>query len=139
MSYVSRVETGTDLTTAAVVFSTDRAMIAGRPSGTLDVSDVTMFDLTTPTAPKRKTGFRMPGQSTQLLLAPSGILGPGTVSFGSDPGARNLEKLTLFSRDAGQELDNLLLGTAYDAFAASWLDASDDQRIRLAGDRVFLP
>ncbi len=42
--------------------------------------------------------------------------------------------------DNGAELDNLLLGTEYDAFSSSWFGATDDQRIRLGGTgRVFLP
>jgi hypothetical protein len=104
-------------------------------------SSVTMLDITEPAIPKQLTSFAMPGQSTQLILAAGGILGPGQVSFSHAQVHRNLQKLTLFSKEGGQELDNLLLGTEYDAFSQSWLDANDDQRIRLGagGQRLFLP
>ena len=69
-----------------------------------------------------------------------GILGPGTVDLSYQQVGRSLQKLTLFSKDAGTELDNLLLGTEFDAFESSWLDPNDDQRIRLAANgRLFLP
>ncbi|MBS2018396.1 MAG: hypothetical protein JST00_36360 [Deltaproteobacteria bacterium] len=122
----------------SVVFSSDRAMISAPEyyAG----SRVTMLDLSTPSLPTLLNSFSMPGQSTQLLLSSGGILGPGQVQFGGYPQmSRNLQKLTLFSRDAGGELDNLLLGTEYDTFDSSWLAASDDQRIKLVGDRIFTP
>src|SRR5262249_55720791 len=83
----------------------------------------------------------MPGRSTQLILATGGILGPGQVSSTYGQVNRTLEKLTLFSRDGGQELDNLLLGTEYDVLETSYFDPTDDQRIRLSDDgaRLFLP
>lgn len=127
----------------SVVFSSDRAMISA-PS--YQSSTVAMLDLSTPSKPKALTSFSMPGQSTQLILADGGILGPGQVQFGGWPQVtRNLQKLTLFSRDAGNELDNLLLGTEYDSLESSWFyggnagGAADDQRIRLSGARLFLP
>ncbi len=127
----------------AIVFSRDRAMISTRQWGspTATASTVTMLDLTEPALPTLLTSFGMPGISTQLVLANGGILGPGSVSFPNGPTTRTLQKLTLFSNANGQELDNLLLGTEYDAFASSWFAADDDQRIRLASDgtRVFLP
>jgi hypothetical protein len=92
-----------------------------------------------PSLPKPLTSFSMPGVTTQLILATAGILGPGQVAFTNQQVYRNLEKLTLFSKDAGTELDNLLLGTEYDSLESSWFDPTDDQRIRLGGDRLFLP
>ena len=128
---------------SAIVFSTDRAMIS---SSVYDFnnarrSQVTMLDLTTPSKPTKLNAFEMPGETSQLILAPGGILGPGTVAMGNAQVNRTLQKLTLFSREQGSELDNLLLGTEYDAFSSSWLDASDDQKIRLGagGQRLFLP
>lgn len=141
VSYVNRlsIETSTE-TQPAVVFSADRAMISARRSSD-GWSTVTMLDISTPALPKKLNGFAMPGQTTQLLLAAGGILGPGRVSVSHQEVRRSLQKLTLFSHDDGRELDNLLLGTEYDTFEQSWLDQDDDQRIRLAsgGQRVFLP
>lgn len=121
----------------AIAFSSDRAMI----STSRGSSQVTMIDLSVASKPKLKNSFSMPGQSTQLLLAGGGILGPGQVQLTNAQVYRNLQKVTLFSRDDGRELDNVLLGTEYDAFATSWLDPNDDQRIRLdgTGTRLFLP
>jgi hypothetical protein len=137
ISYLHRlaVAASTD-SSPSIVFSDDRAMISAQ--GYTD-SQVAMLDLSVPSAPKTVNSFSMPGRSTQLILAPGGILGPGQVSFTDRQVPRTLEKLTLFSRAGGQELDNLLLGTEYDAFDSSWFDPSDDQRIRLGGQRLFLP
>lgn len=126
----------------SIVFSADRAMISAVENYYPNqASNVTMLDLSTPSIPTSLTSFSMPGVSTQLILANGGILGPGQVSLGNYQNQRTLQKLTLFSKDAGSELDNLLLGTEYDAFESSWLDASDDQRLRLGanGTRLFLP
>jgi len=121
----------------AIAFSEDRAMISTAQGS----SQVTMIDLSVASKPKLKTSFSMPGQSTQLILASGGILGPGQVQLTNAEVYRNLQKVTLFSRDDGRELDNVLLGTEYDALASSWFDANDDQRIRLdrTGTRLFLP
>jgi hypothetical protein len=84
----------------------------------------------------------MPGSSDQLILAAAGVLGPGTVSFTSSNVQRNLQKITLFSQDNASELDNVLLGTEYNAnFVSTWLGVADDQRIRLdwGSQRLFLP
>jgi hypothetical protein len=142
ISYLNRL--GVDASTdngAAIVFSSDRAMISARDTAYSPTpqSKVAMIDLTTPSIPTSLNGFTMPGVTDQLILAQSGILGPGQVSFSNQQVNRTLEKLTLFSRDAGGELDNLLLGTEYDAFETSWFDPNDDQRIRLDGQRLFLP
>ena len=126
----------------SIVFSDDRAMISSvENTYPRQDSKVTMLDLSTPSRPTRANAFTMPGVSTQLILANGGILGPGQVAFGNAHVERTLQKLTLFSKDAGAELDNLLLGTEYDAFESSWLDATDDQRLRLGsnGTRLFLP
>jgi len=124
-------------TNPAIAFSSDRAMI----SSSRGTSQVTMVDLSVASKPRVKTSFWMPGQSTQLLLASGGILGPGQVQFTNERVYRSIQKVTLFSRDDGRELDNVLLGTDYDAFESSWLDANDDQRIRLdaTGTRLFVP
>lgn len=121
----------------AIAFSSDRAMI----SSSRGTSQVTMVDLSVASKPRVKSSFWMPGQSTQLLLAGGGILGPGQVQFSNERVYRSIQKVTLFSRDDGRELDNVLLGTDYDAFESSWLDANDDQRIRLdrTGTRLFVP
>jgi hypothetical protein len=55
---------------------------------------------------------------------------------------RNLQKLTLFSQDNASEVDNVLLGTEFNAdFVQTWLGVADDQRIRLdwGSQRLFLP
>jgi hypothetical protein len=124
----------------AIVFSDDRAMISARNNATQQ-SDVAMLDLSTPSLPKPLTSFTMPGTTTQLILTNAGILGPGQVSLSYGQVGRQLQKLTLFSKEAGSELDNLLLGTEYDTFETSWFDAQDDQKIRLGsgGLRLFLP
>lgn len=126
----------------AIAFSSDRAMISAVEYAYPDAkSRVTMLDLTSPAIPKIKNAFSMPGQSTQLVLASGGILGPGQVSFEHGEVRRSLQKVTLFAKDTGAELDNLLLGTEYDSFESSWFAAQDDQRIRLGseGTRMFLP
>lgn len=143
ISYLNRLDIAANTeSNPAIVFSGDRAMISAYQyySGTPQ-SQVTMLDLTTPSLPKQLNAFDMPGTSSQLILANGGILGPGQVSFTNQQVHRSLQKLTLFSKDGGQELDNLLLGTEYDAFDSSYFDSSDDQRIRLSknGARMFLP
>lgn len=143
ISFLNKLAIGSNTdNNPSVVFSSDRAMISsgGYWQGSGVGSSVTMLDLSTPSLPKPLNSFQMPGQSTQLLLADGGILGPGQVQFGGYPQmSRNLQKLTLFSREAGGELDNLLLGTEYDAFQSSWLAQTDDQRIKLVGSRLFTP
>jgi hypothetical protein len=140
ISYLDRLDVAASTDNgAAIVFSDDRAMISARDNSSPSSSKVAMLDLTTPSQPKALTSFSMPGVTTQLILAPGGILGPGQVSLPNPPNSRTLEKLTLFSKEAGTELDNLLLGTEYDALDTSWFDQSDDQRIRLGGARLFLP
>lgn len=143
ISYVNRlpVDASTD-NNPSVLFSGDRAMISALERSYPEQSSrVEMLDLTEPALPKKLNAFAMPGQSTQLMLATGGVLGPGQVTFTNEQVHRSLQKLTLFAKDDGRELDNLLLGTEYDTFASSWFAASDDQRIRLgsAGTRVFLP
>jgi hypothetical protein len=140
ISYLDRL--GITANTAqdpAIVFSADRAMISSRSNG--QGSDVAMLDLTTPSKPLPLNAFAMPGNTTQLILGNGGILGPGQVSSNYGQVSRSLQKLTLFAKDSGAELDNLLLGTEYDTFETSWFDSNDDQRIRLAssGLRLFLP
>jgi hypothetical protein len=144
VTYLNRLAVaGSTDANPAIAFSSDRAMISAPVRDRYQYqggSAVTMVDLSIPSRPKGLNGFTMPGQSTQLILASGGILGPGQVSFTNARVSRTLQKLTLFSRDGGQELDNLLLGTEYDAFETSWFGADDDQRIRLgAGGRLFLP
>jgi hypothetical protein len=142
-SYLARLNIQTNTAqNPSIAFSTDRAMISAVENNYPNqTSSVTMLDLTTPSLPTQLNAFSMPGTSTQLILATGGILGPGQVSFGNQGVSRTLQKLTLFSKDAGAELDNLLLGTEYDTFESSWLDAQDDQRIRIGagGTRLFLP
>lgn len=135
ISWLNRLDVSTGAN-PAIVFSDTRAMVSAAGGGG---STVSMLDLTEPSEPKSLTAFGMPGQSTQLILAKEGILGPGTVDLSHERVGRRLQKLTLFSKDAGTELDNLLLGTEFDAFETSWLASDDDQRIRLAGARLFLP
>jgi hypothetical protein len=141
LSYLNKlaIASNTD-NNPSIAFASDRAMISSTQYS--PQSSVTMLDLTSPSVPTVLTSFGMPGQSTQLMLATGGILGPGTVQLPTGGGtSRSIEKLTLFSRDNGTELDNLLLGTDYDAFATSFFSGSDDQRIRLSDDglRVFVP
>ena len=115
---------------------------SARPQGISAWSDVVMLDLTTPSFPTAVNQFVMPGASSQLILAKTGVLGPGTVSFTNAGVARNLQKITLFSQDNAGELDNVLLGTEYNAnFVSTWLGTADDQRIRLddGTQRLFLP
>jgi hypothetical protein len=143
-SYLNKLPLASDTTNPTIAFSSDRAMISAVRPRNIDPmtqSQVEMIDLSTPSLPVKLNGFIMPGTTTQLLLAPGGLLGPGQVSLSHAQVSRTLQKLTLFSRDGGQELDNLLLGTEYDAFETSWFNAADDQRIRLAngGQRLFLP
>ncbi len=143
ISYVSRLGIASSTEhSPSITFSTDRAMISAVQNTYPDQSSsVTMLDLTTPAIPTQLNAFSMPGVSTQLILANGGILGPGAVTFGNQQVQRSLQKLTLFSNNAGAELDNLLLGTEYDTFESSWLDSSDDQKLRLGdnGTRLFLP
>ena len=132
----------------ATLFSDDRMMVSrayydsARPMNISDWSDVLMLDLTTPSFPARINQFVMPGSSSQLILAKAGVLGPGTVSFTSAGVSRTLQKITLFNQADASELDNVLLGTEYNAdFVQTWLGVADDQRIRLDGasQRLFLP
>ena len=144
ISYLNRLDTTASTEqNPAIAFSNNRAMISARGTSGYDYdkSNVQMFDLSSPAIPKLLTSFTMPGSTSQLLLAKDGILGPGQVSFQNAQVYRSVEKLTLFSAGNGQEQDNLLLGTEYDAFDSSWFDANDDQRIRLGSDgaHLFLP
>lgn len=132
----------------STLFSDERMMVSrayydsSSPNGIYNWSDVIMMDLSAPSFPASINQFAMPGSSDQLILASTGILGPGTVSFTSGGVQRNLQKLTLFSQDNAGELDNLLLGTEFNAnFVRTWLGVADDQRIRLDWDsqRLFLP
>ena len=132
----------------STLFSDDRMMVSRAyydrtaPQGISNWSDVIMMDLGAPSFPARLNQFSMPGSSTQLLLASAGILGPGTVSFTSSGVNRNLQKITLFDQDNASELDNVLLGTEFNAnFTQTWLGTSDDQRIRLdwSSQRLFMP
>jgi hypothetical protein len=112
------------------------------PKGIYTWSDVIMMDMTAPSFPTQINHFGMPGSSDQLILAETGILGPGTVNFTSGGVQRNLQKITLFSQDNAAEVDNVLLGTELNAnFVQTWLGVADDQRIRLDWDsqRLFLP
>jgi hypothetical protein len=112
------------------------------PKGIYNWSDVIMMDMTAPSFPTQINHFGMPGSSDQLILAATGILGPGTVNFTSSGVQRNLQKITLFSQDNASEVDNVLLGTEFNAnFVQTWLGVADDQRIRLDWDsqRLFLP
>jgi hypothetical protein len=64
------------------------------------------------------------------------------VNFTSSGVQRNLQKITLFSQDKASEVDNVLLGTEFNAnYVQTWLGVADDQRIRLDWDsqRLFLP
>ncbi len=147
IAYLNRLGIASSTTNnPSIAFSSDRAMISAVDPNSYSNprSSVTMLDLTSPSIPKQLNGFTMPGVSTQLILANGGILGPGQVDLGvgnPEQMRRQLQKLTLFSKDAGAELDNLLLGTEYDTFETSWLDASFPQKIRLddSGTRLFLP
>jgi hypothetical protein len=137
VSYINRLSIEANTNNPAIVFSTDRAMIS---SSTYNrSSDVEMLNLATPALPQKLTSFQMPGTTTQLILTANGILGPGQVDASANNVSRSLQKLTLFSRENGQELDNLLLGTEYDTFESSWFDGNDDQKIRFGGQRLFLP
>ena len=132
----------------SALFSDTRMMVSrayydySAPKGITDWSDVIMMDLSSPSFPARLNQFVMPGQSVQLILASAGILGPGAVSFTNAGVARNLQKITLFSQDNASEVDNVLLGTEYNAdFTQTWLGTTDDQRIRLdwGSQRLFMP
>ena len=134
--------------THSTLFSDTRMMVSRAyydstaPKGITNWSDVIMMDLSTPSFPTQLNHFQMPGSSVQLILASAGILGPGTVSFTSNGVARNLQKITLFSQNNASEVDNVLLGTEYNAdFTQTWLGTSDDQRIRLdwGSQRLFMP
>jgi hypothetical protein len=132
----------------STLFSDTRMMVSrayydsAAPQGITNWSDVIMMDLSAPSFPASLHQFAMPGSSDQLILASTGILGPGTVSFSYSGVQRNLQKITLFSQDNASEVDNVLLGTEYNAdFVQTWLGVADDQRIRLDWDsqRLFLP
>lgn len=132
----------------STLFSDTRMMVSRAyydytaPQGISTWSDVLMMDLTTPSFPASLNQFTMPGSSDQLMLADAGILGPGAVNFTSGGVARNLQKITLFSQTNASEVDNVLLGTEFNAsFVQTWLGTGDDQRIRLDWDsqRLFLP
>jgi hypothetical protein len=134
--------------THSTLFSDNRMMVSrayydsSRPQGISTWSDVIMMDLTAPSFPTPINQFTMPGSSDQLILASTGVLGPGAVSFTSGGIQRNLQKITLFSQDDASEVDNVLLGTEYNAdFVQTWLGVADDQRIRLdwGSQRLFLP
>jgi hypothetical protein len=134
--------------THSTLFSDNRMMVSRSytvypaQNGINTWSDVIMLDITAASFPKSIKQFAMPGSSDQLILADSGILGPGSVSFSYANVQRNLQKLTLFNGQDASEMDNLLLGTEFNAdFVSSWLGTADDQRIRLDGDsqRLFLP
>jgi hypothetical protein len=132
----------------SALFSDTRMMVSRAyydstaPKGITSWSDVIMMDLGAPSFPAQVNHFTMPGSSTQLLMASAGILGPGQVSFTSSGVARNLQKITLFDQSNASEVDNVLLGTEYNAdFTQTWLGTSDDQRIRLdwGSQRLFMP
>ncbi len=132
----------------STLFSDTRMMVSRAyydstaPQGISTWSDVIMMDLGAPSFPTQINHFGMPGSSTQLILAGAGVLGPGTVSFTSSGVARNLQKITLFDQDNASEVDNVLLGTEYNAdFTQTWLGTADDQRIRLdwGSQRLFMP
>jgi hypothetical protein len=134
--------------THSTLFSDSRMMVSrayydsAAPKGIYNWSDVIMMDMTAPSFPTQINHFGMPGSSDQLILAETGILGPGTVNFTSSGVQRNLQKITLFSQDNAAEVDNVLLGTEFNAnFVQTWLGVADDQRIRLDWDsqRLFLP
>jgi hypothetical protein len=134
--------------THSTLFSDSRMMVSRAyydstaPNGITTWSDVIMMDMTAPSFPAQINQFGMPGSSDQLILAKTGILGPGTVNFTSSGVQRNLQKLTLFSQDNASEVDNVLLGTEFNAdFVQTWLGVADDQRIRLdwGSQRLFLP
>lgn len=132
----------------ATLFSDTRMMVSrayydsAAPKGITNWSDVIMMDLSAPSFPTQINQFVMPGFSVQLMLASAGILGPGTVSFTYSGVLRNLQKITLFSQDNASEVDNVLLGTEFNAdFTQTWLGTTDDQRIRLdwGSQRLFMP
>ena len=132
----------------STLFSDTRMMVSrayydsSAPKGITNWSDVIMMDMSAPSFPSQLNHFVMPGSSVQLILASAGILGPGTVNFTYSNVVRNLEKITLFSQDNANELDNVLLGTEFNAdFTQTWFDSTDDQRIRLDWDsqRMFMP
>jgi hypothetical protein len=134
--------------THSTLFTADRMMISRayndytNPMNIPTWSDVIMLDLTTPEFPAPVNQFVMPGSSDQLILAPDGVLGPGTVAFTSGGVPRNLQKLTLFSSADASEIGNLLLGTEFNAdLVSSSFGGTDDQRIRLDSDnqRLFTP
>lgn len=132
----------------STLFSDSRMMVSRAyydstaPQGISTWSDVLMMDLSAPSFPASLNQFTMPGSSDQLLLAAAGILGPGTVRFTSSEVQRNLQKITLFDQDDASEVDNVLLGTEFNAsMVQTWLGTGDDQRIRLdwGSQRLFLP
>jgi hypothetical protein len=132
----------------STLFSDTRMMVSrayydsAKPQGISTWSDVIMMDVSVPSFPTQINHFAMPGSSDQLILAGAGILGPGTVRFTSSEVQRNLQKITLFNEDDASEMDNVLLGTEFNAnFVQTWLGTGDDQRIRLdwGSQRLFLP
>jgi hypothetical protein len=134
--------------THSTLFSDQRMMVSRAyydstaPQGITTWSDVIMMDLGAPSFPTQINHFTMPGSSDQLMLADAGILGPGTVRFTSSDVQRNLQKITLFDQDDASEMDNVLLGTEFNAnLVQTWLGTGDDQRIRLdwGSQRLFLP
>jgi hypothetical protein len=146
---IPRRTTGSSYSSAhSTLFSDNRMMVSRTYSvypaqnGINTWSDVMMMDLTAASFPKPINQFAMPGSSEQLILAASGVLGPGQVSFSHANVQRNLQKITLFNSQDASEVDNVLLGTEFNAdFVSSWLGSGDDQRIRLDGNsqRLFLP
>ena len=132
----------------STLFSDTRMMVSrayydgSAPKGITSWSDVLMMDLSVPAFPSPLNHFAMPGSSVQLILAAAGVLGPGTVNFTSSGVYRNLQKITLFDQSDAHELDNVLLGTEFNAdFTQTWLGTTDDQRIRLdwGSQRLFMP
>jgi hypothetical protein len=75
--------------THSTLFSDSRMMVSRAyydstaPKGITTWSDVIMMDMTAPSFPAQINHFGMPGSSDQLILAETGILGPGTVNFTS--------------------------------------------------------
>ncbi|HEY5283772.1 MAG TPA: hypothetical protein VIM14_13355, partial [Polyangia bacterium] len=97
--------------THSTLFSDSRMMVSrayydsSAPKGITTWSDVIMMDMSAPSFPTSINQFGMPGSSDQLILAATGILGPGAVNFTSSGVQRNLQKLTLFSQDNASEVD----------------------------------
>ncbi len=120
-------------------FAPDRLLISKSDYRT---SEIVSVNLEPAYAPAVRNRYSMPGNNAQLILSDHGFLGPGNVSFQHGGVARTLEKLTLYAKEDGAELDNLLLGTEFDTLERSWgYFADDPQRIRLHWDsqRLFTP